>query len=146
MLFRSQDADIGREMYCHPYWREKMRELLNLDEDGANYELTNSMFTNAVLFELFKRYAEVQIKVLAPKINAELFRCKYYNETDHSIEIMDSTWFTELIISESFNVRGHFRLQPYGTGLKERKLVWITDFKKKGYTRKAKMESELIHN
>jgi hypothetical protein len=53
---------------------------------------------------------------------------------------MDSTWFTQLVISNAFNVRGHFRLQPCGPELKERKLIWIQDFQKSGYTRKAKVE------
>ena len=57
-------------------------------------------------------------------------------------DIIDSTWFTTLINSSAFNVRGHFRLQPFGTDLKEKKLIWIKEFQKSGYKRIAKKEKK----
>jgi len=64
---------------------------------------------------------------------------KYLNETRHNIEILDSTWFTTIIRSEGFEVGGHFRLQPWGPGMSQRRLQWIEPFQKHGYTRKAKI-------
>ncbi len=110
------------------------------DKDIAS-DVSNQLYITCILFELFRKHADVEIKVMPPKFKGKLFNCQYQNLNDQSIEIMDSTWFTQLVISEAFNVRGHFRLQPYGPGLKERKLVWIEEFKKKGYTRQAKMET-----
>ncbi len=64
---------------------------------------------------------------------------KYVNETDYKVEILDSTWFTTIVRSEGFGVTGHFRMQPYGPGMKERRLQWIEPFEKTGYTKKARI-------
>lgn len=66
---------------------------------------------------------------------------KYVNETRHNVEILDSTWFTTIVRSEGFGVGGHFRMQPYGPGMAQRRLQWIEPFEKTGYTRKAKISS-----
>lgn len=50
----------------------------------------------------------------------------------------DSKWFTEVCNNNEFIVSGHFRLQPYGDGSK--RLIWINEFKKNGYHRKALIE------
>ncbi len=67
---------------------------------------------------------------------------KYLNENAVPVKIINSNWFTTIIRSEGFGVRGHFRLQPCGEGRNERKLIWIKDFVKNGYTRIAGKESE----
>jgi hypothetical protein len=55
---------------------------------------------------------------------------------------LDSTWFTTIVRSEGFKVGGHFRMQPFGKNLSDRKLIWISPFDKNGYTRKAKILSK----
>ena len=52
--------------------------------------------------------------------------------------IFDSKWYTEISNDESFQVSGHFRLQPYGDGAK--RLIWINEFTKYGYHRKATID------
>lgn len=47
-------------------------------------------------------------------------------------------WYTEISNDESFKVSGHFRLQPYGDGTK--RLIWINEFTKNGYHRKATID------
>jgi hypothetical protein len=91
--------------------------------------------------ELFLHFAEIETKVVNP--NRQIWdgpTCLYNNKTKMPITVVDSKWFTTLIISGAFNVSGHFRLQPCGEGLKDRKLIWISDFQKNGYIRKAKIE------
>ena len=39
------------------------------------------------------------------------------------------------IRTESFKVTGHWRFQPCGVGMLERKLIWIDTFEKSGYVR-----------
>jgi hypothetical protein len=68
---------------------------------------------------------------------------KYINETDISIKIINSTWFTNIVRTTGFAVSGHFRLQPYGKDRKDRKLIWINEFEKQGYTRLAQKDLEL---
>lgn len=50
----------------------------------------------------------------------------------------DSKWYTEINNNEAFRVSGHFRLQPYGDGTK--RLIWINEFTKNGYHRKATID------
>lgn len=117
-------------------------------KDMTNSQLRGAVFREyisfIVSFHILKKYAQIETKILEPKSKLRAFNCKYYNDTDHQIEIMDSTWFTEFVRSEAFKVRGHFRLQACGENLSERKLIWIKDFSKEGYTRKAKKELEII--
>jgi hypothetical protein len=125
----------------------KMKEFMEIVGDVSQKDIAVRVETYyyqlVILFELFRKYAKVETRILQPKSKAELFKCKYHNDNDYSIEIMDSTWFTTLVKSDEFKVRGHFRLQPCGQAFAERKLVWIKDFTKEGYTRKAKKELEI---
>jgi len=92
-----------------------------------------------ISFLLFKKYVELETKLLPPNKKEKHVGIKYLNETKYKVEILDSTWFTTIVKSEGFEVSGHFRFQPCGKNLSERKLTWIRAFEKSGYTRKAKM-------
>lgn len=108
---------------------------IELHDDVMNVAL------NAILSaELFINFAEIETKEIQP--NRQIWdgpRAVYNNKTKFPITVIDSTWYTNLISSGAFKVRGHFRLQPYGPDLSKRKLIWINDFEKEGYTRKAKI-------
>lgn len=96
-------------------------------------------FQVAQSFLLLKKYAQVETKYLPAKKTTTDINCKYVNETNSNITILDSKWFTTLVKSDAFKVRGHFRLQPKkkdGEWTKE--LIWINDFTKDGYTAPAK--------
>jgi hypothetical protein len=87
----------------------------------------------------FIKYCPVEIKELLPNSRDRGINCKYVNETDSNIKVYDSTWFTTLVKSDAFKVRGHFRLQPKkkdGEWTKE--LIWINEFQKEGYTASAR--------
>jgi hypothetical protein len=104
----------------------------------ATPETMSNLVGTWILITLFIKYADVQTKELPAKKKTEEINCKYINETDSLVTILDSTWFTNLIKSDAFKVRGHFRLQPKkkeGEWTKE--LIWINEFQKEGYTRKA---------
>jgi hypothetical protein len=105
---------------------------INLGRDAKWFEAM------ILTFVLFKKYCDIETKVVEPKRKAVNAGKKYLNETDKRITILDSTWFTNLVVSGAFNVSGHLRWQACGTGLKERKLIWVSEYEKEGYTRKAK--------
>lgn len=92
----------------------------------------------------FLKYCDLQVKELEPKNKCKIVDCKYLNNTNRKINILDSKWFTTLVKSDAFKVRGHFRLQPCGEGMKDRKLIWINDFEKSGYTAPARKLSKDI--
>lgn len=100
-----------------------------------------------MLITLFKKYAEVETKILPPKSKqGKTIKCKYINQTDYQITYLNSTWFTNLVKSDAFKVSGHFRLQPCHdeNGLPTKKLIWISDFVKSGYTAPARKLKETI--
>lgn len=91
----------------------------------------------------FKQFAEIEVTEIGGKEypkKTKVGKEKYLNESDYQVNVLDSRWFTETIRTDGFAVRGHFRLQPCGVGLKDRKLIYIDDFLKNGYTRKARIE------
>lgn len=84
-------------------------------------------------------HMEHEEKELKPHSKLHTADCVYDNHTNKDIKIITSTWFTTLVKSDEFKVRGHFRLQACGEGMKDRKLKWINEYTKEGYTRKADM-------
>jgi hypothetical protein len=96
-------------------------------------------FAKVVIFSMFKSYAEIETKILQPREKLKDVDCKYVNDTKLKLTWLDCKWFTNLIKSDSFNVRGHFRLQPCKKdGLWTKELIWIKEFNKSGYTAPAK--------
>lgn len=101
-------------------------------------EVVKSFISMILAVDMFKKYAEVETKILPPKSNNKFFNCKYVNETDSTVVHLNSTWYTTLVKTDGFMVRGHLRLQPCGEGLKGRKLIYIDPFMKTGYTAPAR--------
>lgn len=96
---------------------------------------------------LFIKYCDIETKVTSPQNRrTNVAGQKYLNETDKRISILDSTWFTNLVVSGAFNVSGHLRWQHYGPGNSLKKLIWIDEFQKEGYTRKAKAITQNENN
>lgn len=95
--------------------------------------------SDLLLFKTFLKYVEVETKVIPGNKKNFHIGTKYLNETKDKIEILDSTYFTTISRTDGFGVRGHFRFQACGEGLKDRRLIWISDFQKNGYTRTAKI-------
>lgn len=59
--------------------------------------------------------------------------------TYNVIEV-DTFYDETMRVINPFSVKGHFRNQPFGVGLKETKLIYIDSFMKTGYTRTATKE------
>jgi hypothetical protein len=104
------------------------------DSECLRYQVQEVFF----LF-LFTKFAKLETKTVFPKRKQVFNGEKYLNNTDFVITQLDSKWFTNLVKSEGFNVRGHFRLQPYKKdGQWTRELIWIDEFQKTGYTAPAR--------
>lgn len=88
-----------------------------------------------------RQWAEVQMGKVTTSMRKEVKKKK---KTQVVIEpgldyfLFDSKWYTEISNDEAFTVSGHFRLQPYGDGT--RRLIWINEFTKNGYHRKATID------
>jgi|GEM_PF-3575851 len=98
-------------------------------------------------FLLFYNYTEAETHIVHGietgksrrlKLNDE----KFLNETKNNIEIIDITYFTRLVRTGEFGVSGHFRVQYFGTGNSEAKIIFIDSYKKNGYIRGAKIDNK----
>jgi hypothetical protein len=97
------------------------------------------MSARAAVLCMFIKYADVETKTVHGK-SKRRFGDPYRNDTDFPITHLDSKWFTNIVRSEGFSVRGHFRLQPKKVnGEWTKELIWINDFEKHGYTSKARI-------
>jgi len=110
-------------------------------KDGKPFNDTKHLaeYLNSVLTTLyFINNCEIETKVLPPKQKHKINGEKHFNESKNDILILDCKWFTDLIRDTPFTVRGHLRWQPHGEKRSKRKLIWIDEFEKSGYSVKAK--------
>lgn len=111
-------------------------------EESKNFNTESHLNMVSLLFHLlfFLEHAEVETKIVNnKKRKAVVDGEKVVNMTDFSLEVINSTYYTTIIRDEQFGVKGHFRWQPYGEGRSKLKYMYIKDFVKNGYTRKAKI-------
>ena len=105
-------------------------------------ELNLEDYINMVLDYLcLRQWTDIEISEIQTKQKKEVKskkRTEIVIEDGISYFTFDSKWFTEICNNNEFIVSGHFRLQPYGDG--SRRLIWINEFKKHGYHRKALIE------
>jgi hypothetical protein len=117
-----------------------------LNEGKDKEKIVNNAVNVYMDIYFFKKYADVETKLLAPNQKIKLDTgIKHKNETQLPITYLDSKWFTNLVQSNAFNVRGHLRLQPKiknGQWIKDP--IWIHDFMKHGYTSRAKILTQDI--
>jgi len=98
-----------------------------------------------ITFQVFKKYAEVELFFIpagSKQKHLNVEKGKIINELGVDVVLLDSRWFREIVRTSGFKVRGHFRLQPYKdeNGVWKRKLIYINEFEKHGYHRRALIE------
>lgn len=110
--------------------------------ESFHYKGFNKEFSRIMQLLTFVELGDIEVTLInslqhnkAPNKND-----KIYNGTRNNVYVVDSTWNKLLIRTEGFAVRGHFKLQPCGPGLADRKLIWINAYEKDGYTRRPKAE------
>jgi hypothetical protein len=97
--------------------------------------------SDLILMKCFLKFADVESKIVKGNKKEKHLGNKYVNETKRNVEILDSTYFTNIIREEGFGVRGHWRLQPVGSGRIDKRLTWVHDYQKHGYIRRAKIST-----
>ena len=127
---------------------DENNEISYLGKDMPEHDLSLSRFAYIFFsFLIFKKYASVDLVFVEKgkkKKTSIADNGKIVNDTGVDVILLDSTWFREIIRNEGFKVRGHFRLQPYKdeNGKWTRKLIYINEFEKHGYHRRAKIAVE----
>ena len=86
----------------------------------------------------FIEFSDVEYRLLGPnqKIGTKKEE-NYLNETKNNITIVDSNWNIITVNNNSFKVCGHLRFQPIGKDRMGRKLIFIEEFEKEGYSRRG---------
>lgn len=115
----------------------------SVNENGEPVNDTEGLvgYLNTMLTAIyFIHNCEIEQRVLGPNKKDRLNGQKYFNESKSDVVILDCKWFTELIRDAPFHVKGHLRWQVHGEKRTKRKLIWISDFEKQGYTRKATID------
>lgn len=153
-------------------WNEEDRELLilpifnNGTTQGAHFlEMLNSheiygwdyneqgrawygkIHDYVMSFILFYNYTETETHIIHGTGSGQSRRLKlkeekFINDTNNNVEIIDVNYFTKLIRTGEFEVNGHFKVQHFGVGNNDAKIIYIDNYKKKGYTRNAKIENK----
>ena len=97
------------------------------------------LFKNFIQYLIFLEFSELETVVLKPNVKIGNKKDgRYLNDSREDIVIVDSTWNKIIVKSGGFGVSSHFRWQPYGGfGSSKRKLIYIKDYIKEGYTRNA---------
>jgi hypothetical protein len=103
--------------------------------------LFSGLYTLLVATINFFKYAEVEDKLIKANSKSVHEKVKYVNDTKTDIHFITSQYITNLYVEGAFKVRGHWRLQPKKkNGEWTKELIWIREFEKSGYTRKAGKE------
>lgn len=116
---------------------------IEMDEGGYYFDLRfQERFTTIMQILTFVELGDIEIKMLEAGRNngKEKNKGKVTNTSNNTVYVVDSSWNQIIIHTDGFAVRGHFRLQPCGIGMKDRHLIWIDAFEKHGYKRRPKAE------
>lgn len=142
-------SERGLEMFSTGWFLNHKFKAFNAIADDMNFHIDKDeaieKFINFMMnILLFMQFAEIETvitegKQSSGKSKVKINNEKYLNESTIPIEIIDSNWFRRLIRTGAFKVNGHFRLQPYGKNNSQRKLIWISEYEKSGYTLNPKM-------
>ena len=170
LILPSGEAICYRFDMAQPHWDEKGQlrygiagDAIRIAQDGNRlvlavvddraYDAVNAkiidrhcedaegIFDIIIVYSLFKRYAKINT-VDAKSIKRPKADEPEVKTTINGIKYLDASWYTTIIRSEGFGVKGHFRLQPYGPKRTEKKLIYINEYQKHGYIRRAKLLTE----
>lgn len=129
-------------------------ELVNNDEIyGWDYDESEGrawygkIHDYVMSFILFYNFTEIETKIIhgidsGQQRRVKLNNEKFINSSKNNIEIIDETYYTKIIRTGEFGVSGHFRVQHYGQGNSQSKIIFIEEYKKSGYVRNAKIKNK----
>ena len=157
-IYLSNPTDKRLKLLCFGFTKDTLTTYGIIDNDGnfgglacnlRNGELYNDIdelneYLNTTLISLyFIHNCDTEQKIVKPNEKHRENGNKHFNESKSDIIFLDCSWFTELIRDAPFHVKGHLRWQVHGEKNRKRKLIWINEFEKSGYQRRAKKDMVL---
>ena len=143
LFWRDNKFIRGMHIIYEPSINEITYHSFNLVIDTGqysdNYDEVKESVDKFVKLLIFIYFGEIETVELKPneKFGTKLSGDRWKNESQTTFIIVDSTWNKTIISSGGFTVSGHLRLQPCGVGRLDRKLIYIEEFEKDGYSRTA---------
>lgn len=103
------------------------------------YNMKKNLLANALKMFVFVHCAEVSN---AQYISDDRDMTQSFNGSNLAMDyyLVDSTWDQSIDVINPFKVSGHFKMQPFGEGRSLRKLIYVDDYMKHGYHRRAGKE------
>ncbi len=111
--------------------------VINFIEGDYLYDDERVELPLQVLTYLF--FGDITSRFIKAKDSVRVEYSRIVNNSKMDVVFVDSLW-KERISTDGFKVRGHFRLQPVGEGRSNKKLIWIDEYNKHGYNRRATVE------
>lgn len=152
--------DEDRELLILPIFDNGTTQGTNFYEMRNPHEIYGSVYSEqegrawygkihdyVMSFILFYNYTETETHIIHGTGSGQSRRLKlqdekFINETNNNVEIIDVNYFTKLIRTGEFGVNGHFKVQHFGIGNNEAKIIYIDNYKKNSYTRNAKINNK----
>ncbi len=116
-------------------------------------EIYNTLTNYIIIYLAVKKYADVECVVVPPHKIVSLaeiqkddsFKEKVKNDSGQEVILMDSRWFTTYVNNNIIHVRGYFKKQHHKNenGEWTRKLIFVKDHSRNGYTRKALLSDSI---
>jgi len=139
-LYQNPDEETEKQiMICPAAHQLQEEQLEGLTRKEFTKKHVGSVYAQLVSALNFLKYAEVQDKVIMAKSKTGKIRNdKVINDSEYDAHFITSHYINNLFVEGVFKVTGHWRLQPKKKdGKWTKELIWISEFEKKGYTRKA---------
>lgn len=137
------DADfcaVRRDYECdnrHKIMHDHYSGLMPITEDAKYMFIVD--FQCFIALMAFLQYADTETVIVnnGQKKTTPSGGEMLVNSIGYPVKYIDSRWVREIIRTEGFKVRGHFRLQPCGEGRADKKLIYIHEYQKNGYHRRS---------
>ena len=151
-LYLANPADKKVKFLCFGFTKKALTTYGFIDNDGNfggvaamvkdgkpynDLQYLNNYMQGLLTTIYFIHNCEIEEKLVKADRKVVHNNDKFLNETKSDIKILDCKWFTDLVRDTPFHVKGHLRWQRHGEKFSKRKLIWIDEFEKSGYTRKA---------
>jgi hypothetical protein len=149
VMLRGMRVNISKETLGYYCKYDSFAYEINHDtgetaRETENVEHLKDIVDEWVRILVFIQFSDPDLAVLqAGRKYGTNMQNRVKNETPSDYIIVNSKWNTTSVRTNGFLVSSHFRLQAFGAGMKNRRLILIDEFEKNGYVRKS---GKLIHN
>ena len=131
-----QVGQFGPDVFSSNGWDfNQTSEFSSMLEKGWGAE-----FMNGPMIALFTKFGEIDKRefIQGKTLPRRILPNRAGQQTVVAqMKTLSSSWLNHVVVTGEVGVRGHFRLQPYGEGRSEVKLIYIKPHTRGGYSKAA---------